>query len=513
MVSKKLKQIFHFFHTPNWLFAFLTLTFVLRIPSFFEPYSYGDEMIYLTLGNAIRKGVILYRSIHDNKPPLLYIMAAIAGNLFWFKVILALWSLVTIFLFWKLVCTLFPSPQKSAEKAKNNDSLQKVATVIFGFLTTLPLLEGNIVNSELFMIGPIIAALYILFSRKNNFKNIFFAGVLFSIATLFKVPAAFDLPAVIFIWFTQLKFNKKEVYSFIKNSLVLVLGFLIPILLTFVWFVYQGAFHEYLVAAYLQNFGYLSSWRPSDVQKPFLVKNGPLLIRSAIVALAGLILFVRRKKLSKNFIFISFWLFLTLFAVTLSERPYPHYLIQSVAPLSLLLGMLFTLKNIEQTLTIIPLTVAFFVPFYYKFWYYQTSSYYIRFINLAIGRLDKDEYLLSFGGNTLTNYKVASFVKSYTNPNDKVFVWGDGVVIYALSKRLPPGKYVADYHIKDFSTPQEVMNNLETQMPQLIIVTPQSDPFPQLTTFINIFYAPIEDVSGTKIYKLLSPSIRSYIAP
>jgi len=94
-------------HTPVWLFILLVVVFILRIPSFFEPYSYGDEMIYLTLGEAIRQGVPLYLGVHDNKPPLLYILAAISGRLFWFKAILAIWHLITVFIFWKLSEVLF----------------------------------------------------------------------------------------------------------------------------------------------------------------------------------------------------------------------------------------------------------------------------------------------------------------------------------------------------------------------------------------------------------------------
>src|SRR3990167_10480497 len=108
-------------HTPTWLFVLLTIVLLLRIPSFFEPYSYGDEMIYLTLGEAIRRGIPLYSGIHDNKPPLLYVMAAIAGNLFWFKAILTLWLLTTVFIFWKLTELLFPQ----------NIRAQKIATIIF----------------------------------------------------------------------------------------------------------------------------------------------------------------------------------------------------------------------------------------------------------------------------------------------------------------------------------------------------------------------------------------------
>src|SRR3990167_3870089 len=126
-------------HLPNWLVGVLALVLLLRIPSFFEPYYYGDEMIYLTLGQGVRQGLTLYSQIFDNKPPLLYLAAAIAGNLFWFKAILAFWNLATIIIFWKLA-------EKLSAKAA------KIAVFIFALTTTLPLLEGNIANAELFMI-------------------------------------------------------------------------------------------------------------------------------------------------------------------------------------------------------------------------------------------------------------------------------------------------------------------------------------------------------------------------
>src|SRR3990170_7823229 len=169
-VSKKL-------HTPGWLFVLLLIVLLLRIPSFFEPYSYGDEMIYLTLGEAIRQGIPLYSGIHDNKPPLLYIVAAIAGSLFWFKAILALWHIITVFLFWKLTKALFPSKEK----------LGKIATVIFALFTTIPLLEGNIANAELFLIGPIIGAFLLLwaFDKKITPQKHFFSFFFFFFLPLF----------------------------------------------------------------------------------------------------------------------------------------------------------------------------------------------------------------------------------------------------------------------------------------------------------------------------------------
>lgn len=489
-------------HTPKWLFILLLVVLMLRIPSFFEPYSYGDEMIYLSLGEAIRRGVPLYKEIHDNKPPLLYITAAVAGSLFWFKAILTIWHLTTVFLFWKLSCVLFP------RKA----NFQKVATLIFALLTTLPLLEGNIVNAELFMIGPMIAAFLILLSKKLSFKNIFAAGMLFSVATLFKVPAVFDIPAIVFLWLATNKLDKKNFKQIAVNTSCLALGFLAPIVLTIIWYYLRGAAGEYIIAAFLQNVGYLSTWRPADVQKSFLTRNAPLLFRAAVVGFGLLIMYWKRKKLSRQFIFITAWLLLSLFAVTLSERPYPHYLIQSVPSMSFLLAILFTHKTVEQALVIIPLTLAFFVPVYFKFWYYPTTPYYLRFIKFAGGALSRDEYLSSFGDDIVRNYKISDYIVSSTRKQDKVFVWGDSSVIYALSRRFPPGKYIANYHIRDFSSPEETMASFKPVMPKLIIILPGSPPFPELILFLRKNYILLDTIDGAQIWNVLSAGVRALIA-
>jgi hypothetical protein len=495
-LSKKL-------HTPTWLFVLLLVVLILRIPSFFEPYSYGDETIYLTLGEAVRRGIPLYKGIHDNKPPLLYLMAAVAGSLFWFKAILAIWHLITVFLFWKLSETLIPK----------NKKFQIISTVLFALFTTFPLLEGNIANAEMFMIGPTIGAFLILLKLKTNFKNIFIAGFLFSVAALFKIPAAFDLFAIVFLWLVTIKkFNTKSLKKLVAKTFYLLFGFATPIVLTFVWYGLQGAFHEYLVAAFLQNVGYLSSWRPETTQAPFIVRNAPLLLRTGVVAVGLLVLFIKRKKLSKQFIFTTAWLLLTLFAVTLSERPYPHYLIQSVAPMSILAAMLFTLGNIEQVLVIIPLTLAFLVPVYYHFWYYKTTPYYVRFYKFATSQMSKDAYIASFGDRVPRAYKIADFIVKNTKVKDKVFVWGpDSSVIYALSRRFPPGKYVADYHITDFSTSQQEVEVLQHDRPMFVVVLPDASFFPDLTSFLNDNYGVVDNIDGAKVWKLLKPSIREII--
>ena len=445
-------------------------------------------MIYLALGQGIRHGLLLYRDIFDNKPPLLYLTAALAGNLFWFKALLAFWNIITVAFFYKLAAKLFA----------NNDKVQMVSTFLFAILTTIPLFEGSIVNAELFMIGFSIIALYILLSDNLNLGKIFFAGILFGLGALFKIPAAIDAPIIVVYWLVTSDF--KDWGKVIKNSVILFVGFATPIVISLIFFYLRGALHEYITAAFLQNIGYLSSYRPGDIQKPFYIRNGPLLIRAFVVALGTIVLFLSRKKLSKNFILFCVWTLLGLFAVTLSERPYPHYFIQVVAPISFLFGMFFAEKSIEQSLTILPLALSFFVPVYYKFYYYQTASYYGRFISFTTGKINKTDYFQSFGSEVNRNYKIAEFLSESSLPSDNIFMWdSDSAAVYSLSKRLPPIKYVADYHVTDYSSLKDVAAQLTSNPPKFIILT-SGHPYPDINQLVENKYLLVDQIDNSNIY-------------
>ena len=487
---------------PRWLIILLVLVSLLRIPTLFMPYSYGDETIYLTLGQGIRQNLTLYKDIHDNKPPLIYLLAAAADNLASFKAILAVWNLLTVFIFFKLSENLF---------SKNKDMV-KVSTIIFALLTNLPLLEGNIVNSEILMIGPIMLS-FLIAILKDKPKYLLLSGLIFSIAVLLKAPAIFDLPAIIFLWILSIKkIDNKEIKNIIKKTFYLSIGVLTPIFLTLIWYFAKGALSDYIKAAFLQNVGYLSSWRPDTKTLPFYIRNAPLLIRASVVLLGLILIYLTRKKINKNFAFISGWLLLSLFAATLSERPYPHYLVQTIPSISLLLGILFAGNDLAQSLAVIPLTLAFFVPVYFKFWYYPSFPFYKNFINLATGQITKREYLNHFGKEVERNYTIAKFIRETTSKKDRIFVWGDDAKVYALSRRLPPIKYVADYHIKDFWSKDEAQEKIIASRPKIVVIFPNSENLPKLESWLEVNYLKInlqEIKDGTRLYVLPSTKVAS----
>jgi hypothetical protein len=376
----------------------------------------------------------------------------------------------------------------------------------------LPLFEGNIANAELFMIGFTISGFYLLLTQKNTFKNVYLAGIILSLASLFKMPAAFDIPAIVFYWIIEDKITKVRIKVLFYRVLALSLGFLTPHVLVFLWAFLNGALKDYLSAAFSQNVGYLSSWRPDDKQKPFYIRNAPLLVRSGVILLCIAILWLKKKLFSKQFIFLFLWLIFTLFAVTLSERPYPHYFVQSIPPFSLITAMLFTIPSFESIIAIIPLTLTFFVPLYYKFWYYQSTPYYYHFYQFISKELNIDNYRATFGSHIPNYYKVSQYIADSTTPSEKIFVWGDTGTIYALTRRLPPIKYVADYHIKDFAQNESIIEELNKDKPVFIVTTPDDPVFPELNIFIYKNYALAEDINGVQIWRLLNPKLRWLIA-
>lgn len=460
------------------------LFFLLRFPSLFEPYWYGDEGIYLALGQAIRHGLLLFKQIHDNKPPTLYYLAALARTVFGFRLLLFLVMIPTIYFFYRLSQIFLKSK-----------ILSQVSTLLFLILTSIPFFEGNIANAEVFMLLPTILAFY-LFYKYSQFsglpaKALASAGLLLGLAFTIKVPVAIEF-AFLCLWI--LIFQKSK----IKNLFIFILSFLAPITLYLIYFTFKGALQPFLFAALLQNFGYLSSWSTGSQQAS--VASGGLLNRGIILLTLWVISFFLFyfKKISKNILFLSAWFFAALFGALLSGRPYPHYLIQVLPPLCLLLFFFFKSK----------LWVLFIFSFFiisifrYKFYFYPVFSYYLNFYSYAIGKKNIDNYRSYFGYDMPQNYLLASKIKSLTSTSDRIYVWGDQSYLFPLSDRLPSTKYIVSYHVVDFKAHAQTISELKIITPKIIIYYSQpSRPFPELDNFIADYYILIDQIGPAYLFK------------
>jgi hypothetical protein len=472
----------------EWLVAAcMLLVILLRIPSLFEPYWYGDEGVYLTLGNAIRNGSLLYRDIYDNKPPVLYMLAGLTGNVAWFRALLLVWMLATIIFFWLLLKKLFPE----------KETLIKVSLVFFTLLSSIPLIEGNIANAEIFMIGPTILAFYLmagLLIPKTQVKTepikAAAAGILLGIAFLLKVPAVFDCIAL--FAFGVILLSRENWKKLLMTYSALGAGFLIPVVASFGFFAWHLAAGEYLRSAFLQNFGYVSSWRAGSSSGGGLKEKAGLLGRAGAVALFFGGLYYARNKFKKADILVFLWFAFALFGALLSERPYPHYLIQALPALAIVVGMLASRGKLLVKSTGVALVLVLAVSvFLIHFWAYAVGAYYRNFVTYAVGAETKTDYLRYFGNQVVPTYNAAGYLAVRLNTNDRIFVWGDYPYLYPLSKTLPVGRYTATYHIVDYNGYDETITALEKANPRYIVVDAnEKRPFAKFFDYLKSFYYP-----------------------
>jgi len=461
-------------------FWFLLITsiffFLLRLPSLFEPYWYGDEGIYQVLGIAMNQHRLLYRDIWDNKPPLLYFVYSLFGSdQFWVRLFSLIIGLLTIIAFYFLAKKLF-----------TKEKIVWASTGLFALLFGLPLLEGNIANAENFMLLPIIiAGILVLKSREGKipvpsagrlnarYKILFTAGLLLSIAFLFKIVAVFDFGALlVFLVFADPSFSfknllkRKTLIFEIEKVASFVLGFILPIILITAIFLFNGAISYFIKAVLFSNVGYVG------YGNKLIIPQGFLILKLIVLGLFCLFIYAKRKSLSFPLMFIWLWFAFSLFNAFFSQRPYTHYLLTLLPAFCLLIGFfLFDKKHRRFTLLVLVLTLIIVIK---SFWFFiRFPFYYSNFISFITNQESVSSYEAFFDRNTPTDYELAAYINLYTNPTDSIFIWGNNAQLYKLTNKLPPGKYAAAYHITSY--PDGISNTkagILMKKPKLIVIMP-----------------------------------------
>lgn len=468
--------------TAWFLLVVLFFFFLLRFPSLFEPYWYGDEGIYQTLGMAIKEDRLLYRDIWDNKPPFIYLLySVLSSDQFATKLASLASGLLSILVFFFLAKKLF------SQASPDSPKIHFFATVIFAVLLGLPLIEGNIANAENFMLLPILIAALLIFDQihKKKFSSIHLpssifhlplltAGLLLSFAFLFKAVAFFDLLAfIIFIVIVSMRerLNLKSIKNIKVQTISVVLGFIIPIILTTLFFLINNALVDFLQATFVQNVDYVS------YGNKFLIPNGLLFLKAVLLSLFILYIFKIRKIVSVTTIFIVIWFAFSLFNAFFAERPYPHYLLVLLPSFSLIAALIVWDKKYQKIITLFALIAMVFV--FNNFHFFSRSiAYYENFISFILEKKSSTSYRAFFDKKTPIDYEIALFLKPKIN-KDSIFIWGDNPQVYKMVGALPPGRYVASYHIKGYK--DGILNTtraINKVKPKFIVIMPDQHTVP-----------------------------------
>ncbi len=477
-----------------FLLGIIVLFFFLRLPSLIEPNWYGDEGIYQVLGQAMHSGRMLYSEAWDNKPPFLYITYALFdGDQFWVRSASLIVGLLSLIIFFFL-----------SKRLLKNAPVAVLTSLLFTLLFATPLIEGNIANAENFILLPVIAAGFLIYRLVDKQKQftvltprwaLLIAGVLLGVAFLFKIVAIFDFATMLFFLVlvglpkhfskgihTQLVWIRPLLHQF----LFLTAGFLLPVIVTCLYFFATNTFDSFIQAVLFGNIGYVG------YGNKLIIPQGFLILKILLLLISMIILFLKRNSLSRPALFILVWFGFSVFNAFFSQRPYTHYLLVMVPSWCLLVGLILITKQVREKLLLIVLfliSTATLVAGFHLSGYMKKVLYYQNAILFVTEKKDITSYQAFFDGKTPRDYEVASFIKLHTNKNDVVFVWGDNAQIYSLSGTLPPNKYTVAYHIRGSNQAiRETQQSLNTLRPKYVIILAEAPSFPfSLDSYLKTF--------------------------
>lgn len=500
-----LQRLHHWANRHEALLLLLLLVILLRLPSLAEPYWYGDEAIYLTIGNALRHGQRLYAQIVDHKTPLIYYFAMVPNQL-WFRMVMFGWMLATTVFFYRI-----------ARKLLKNPTWAWISTLLFVLLTNWSSLEGNIPNGELFVMGFILAALDMLTHTRyfTNFIHqenqplrrrdsvwLLAAGVVSSGGILTKVPGLFDVAAMgsLFIWQVLLgivpRLSRRpgrhpHWLTYLQGGLIMLTGILIPIVGSVVYYWLRGSLDAYLQFGLLYNFHYAGNWSPplpADWLQPLFTLPGKAIL--LLVGGLGLTVGVFRWPQQRTAWWLSWWLWLALFAALLSNRPYPHYFLQLVPPLALVVTALVQPKQtwLARTWLGLPVVLATLALLLLQFRLYPFVPYYRNYLKLTLGQMSEAAYARSFNGLVPQNETVAQVIVHNSSPDDTLFIWGTNPMLYALTKRVPANRFTVAFHIHDLGVYDETLQEIRAYEPTYIVVMKSEAEWPELNDYLQEHY-------------------------
>ncbi|MBI2032116.1 MAG: glycosyltransferase family 39 protein [Candidatus Levybacteria bacterium] len=469
-----------------WFLLFTSfIFFLLRLPSLFEPYWYGDEGIYQVIGTVLRRGGEMYVNAWDNKPPLLFVIYYLFdGDQQIIRAISLIFGILTTIFYFLLA------------KKIVGEKISFVITSLFVLYLSTPVLEGNIANTENFMLLPITIAgfLFTRFIQEDNKKFLFTAGLLLGIAFLFKIVAAFDALAFLFflLYIVSLKdLDRKSIFPKLRNAFIFGIVFLIPIFLVSIYFFLDNNLHNYSRAVLLENFSYV------NYKNQFFIPQGLLIIKLIIISVALLITYVHRLSFKKEYLFVLIWFLFSVFNVFFSHRPYIHYLLLLIPSFFLMLGIILKEKNIRVKFLIILFSTLVILLSYFDL-YPKNALYYKNFLDFLSNRKDVNAYRSFFDRNTPRDYEIALYIKENTNEEDNIFIWGNNPQTYKLAGKTPPGTYSVIYHITSYEDGlKNTKDYLDKKNPKLIVIMPNDRAYP----FSLAEYSHKIDIMGAQIYE------------
>ncbi len=485
----------------RWLLASLVLFLLLRLPSWFEPHWYTDEAGYANTAYLAAHGRVLYLTVWNNKPPLLFWIYDLA--LSWFgpselglHLLSTLAGALTLAVIWQMV--------RREWGGRGMGRTMVVATLLLG----LPLLSAELALPENFLIFPEAAGMLLLlrsFSERGRWRAALelAAGVAFGLACLIQQTAAAPLLAMVFLVALMPRSGSvRGALRLLAAGAVVTLAGIAPYLF------WAGPSHVYyfLVTSFE---GYTSRTLPLN----FLT----LLPRGVAGLLLVLGVVVARKRDPRS-VLIWTWLGVDLLTYVLPNRPYPFHLLPAVVPLALVVGRLPRPALGSLRLSFAPLVagallsaalwgqlMATYLPIDDFYTVGRTVLYYPMFVGRATGVVSRASYQNFYDYRVQAEAQAGRWIRSHGLSGARTVVWSADSWAYLLvpvHAVLPAPPIYKDF---DWLGQSGLIQRTLQERPELIMVTNDAlNGYGPLQPILNRLYTKVETSSDGSLWLLKS---------
>jgi hypothetical protein len=446
------------------------LVLLLRAFGFHFGVTDNDETDFLIIAKVMQQGGLPYVDAFDHKPPLLYALYLPST---WH-----MWPMQLLAVFWVTATAVVLG--LAAERLRQGAGIAAAyLCVILSACNTLS------VNAELLLNLPAAVALYFLIAERE-----FAFGLAVGIASLIKHQAGILLLAAA---------------PRPRRWPLVAAGFVIPWALAVAVYAHHlDAFWEWNITRNLHysSQGTVTGWLLRFLEGHFGYGLG--------AAPLPWYLAIRNSKSHRG---LAIALFATIIPVSLGGRFYNHYYMQFIPPLSLLAA--------------VPLTDLLRAPTAAE----RTPRRLMLALLVAPVLVTQIVHVARNGdypSQESRSLAVAEWLRSNSDPSDRVVIYGHFTPIYQMARRMPGSRYLHTSSLYgNFDATQgnfvahvsrrdedALISDLRTKRPKFFLDTSTADikgwsklPLslaPELARVVNELYEPVASPAGVTVYRLRS---------
>lgn len=415
-----------------------------------------DEGSYGFIAQEILRGGIPYRDAIEMKPPGVFYLYALAIKLFG-ATVSGVRIFTTIYSQLTLLCVYACARLLYGWKAG------LLAALFFALFGSVPLMEANGSNTEVFFCLPLVAAVLCMLKAGQSGRKEFVWASAFcaALAALIKTVAApYIIVLAIFSLFVNPSFRAR-----VQNIIGFTLVFWLMIGSAVGYFYLQGALHDFLLWNLTIPFNYAKGLSVSGpALKVVLPRLAPEYLTIVIASLPALYHGVIKRR-DFGFALMLSIVPAVVAGISMPMKFFPHYFVQMLPFFCILAGVGVTLVLRMRPLWLVLWMSAISVSF--GWFAYKDFSLYFK---------DPPEVvsMKKYGITFVDAVKVAEYIKAHTDPSDYILQWGFEPEIYFLADRrssVPYPNSTAISVLDDVDAGvQNLVNRVMATSPRYIVI-------------------------------------------